>query len=436
MSPERWQQIHSLFDKARSYASGEVAGFLESACNGDEELRREVEWMLAHQQAAKGFIQAPAIELVALSVAGDRSASLARPALGPYEDLRLIGTGGMGEVYSARDPRLKRSIALKVLPEEMAVDPERYARFEREAHAVAALNHPNIVTIHSVEQAEGVHFLTMELVAGKTLAEMILPRGMAVDQIFQIAIPIADAISAAHSQGITHRDLKPTNIMVSRDGRVKVLDFGLAKLSVGEVANDITSLPAKPLTRDGRILGTVSYMSPEQAEGKKVDPRSDIFSLGIILYELATGERPFKGETRVSVLSSIMKDTPRPVTEINPALPLEVWTHPPAVLGERSCPSLPDCHRSAKRTGRVEAGSLRRARKGRRPAIARWTAAQMENGDGGRIGSAAPVHCSISLASHSRNSAGSTDSPGDRSTVTTARARVCFRLSGWQQGGV
>jgi eukaryotic-like serine/threonine-protein kinase len=168
-----------------------------------------------------------------------------------------------------------------------------------------------------------VHFLTMELVEGKTLAEMILPRGLAVDQIFQIAIPIADAISAAHSQGITHRDLKPTNIMVSRDGRVKVLDFGLAKLNVREAANDITTLPTKPLTGDGRILGTVSYMSPEQAEGKRVDYRSDIFSLGIILYELATGERPFKGDTRVSVLSSIMKDTPRPVTEINPALPLE-----------------------------------------------------------------------------------------------------------------
>jgi Tol biopolymer transport system component len=323
MSPERWQQIQGVFDKARSYGPNERRALLDEACTGDKELRAEVEWMLTHQDEAENLMPAPALELAAKSVAAETGTLLGGSSLGPYEDLQLIGRGGMSEVYSARDPRLKRSIALKVLPEEMAVDPERYARFEREAHAVAALNHPNIVTIHSVEQAEGVHFLTMELVEGKTLAEMILPPGMAVDQIFQIAIPIADAISAAHSQGITHRDLKPTNIMVSRDGRVKVLDFGLAKLSVGEVANDITTLPAKPLTRDGRILGTVSYMSPEQAEGKQVDPRSDIFSLGIILYELATGERPFKGDTRVSVLSSIMKDTPRPVTEINPALPLE-----------------------------------------------------------------------------------------------------------------
>jgi len=323
MSPERWQQIQNLFDEARSCTSSEVASFLESACKGDEELRREVEWMLAHHDAAKEFIQAPAIELVALSVAGDRDGSLARPALGPYEDLRLIGTGGMGEVYSARDPRLNRHVAVKILPEEMAADPDRYARFQREAQAVAALKHPNVVTIHSVEQADGMHFLTMELVEGKTLAETIPARGLAIDQILPLAIPIADAISAAHKHGITHRDLKPANIMVTLDGQVKVLDFGLAKLDAREAADGSTAPPTKHLTVDGRILGTVSYMSPEQAEGKKVDPRSDIFSLGIILYELATGERPFKGDSNVSVLSSIMKDTPRSVTDLNPALPQE-----------------------------------------------------------------------------------------------------------------
>src|SRR5262245_21357906 len=324
MGPERWQQIKELFDKARQCEPDERAAFLRDACRDDEELRCELDWMLAHQDEANAFIQTPALELVAKSVAADRDASFAAAVLGPYRDLQLIGIGGMGKVYCARDPRLNRYVALKVLTEEMAANPERYARFAREAKAVAALNHPNIVTIHSVEEVSGVHFLTMELVDGKTLAEMISPHGLGVGQILQIAIPIADAISAEHKQKITHRDLKPTNIMVSHDGRVKVLDFGLAKLGAGEVAVDVATLPSKPLTGDGRIIGTVSYMSPEQAEGKKVDHRSDIFSLGIVLYELATGERPFKGDSSISVLSSIMRDTPKAVTEINPTLPREL----------------------------------------------------------------------------------------------------------------
>src|SRR6516225_2296268 len=246
--------------------------------------------------------------------AGDR--------LGVYEIGSLLGAGGMGEVYRARDPKLNRVIAIKVLPEATAADPDRRARFEREAQSIAALSHPNIVTIHSVEEADGVLFLTMEYVEGKPLSDVIVKGGLPLPQILDLAIPLADAVSAAHQKGITHRDLKPANVMVTTDGRLKVLDFGLAKLVTAPLLNDgISGLPTAALTGEGRIVGTVAYMSPEQAEGKPIDHRSDIFSLGVMLYEMATGERPFKGATSVSVISSIVKDTPRSVTEINPALP-------------------------------------------------------------------------------------------------------------------
>jgi serine/threonine protein kinase len=242
--------------------------------------------------------------------------------LGAYEIQSLIGSGGMGEVYRARDPKLNRTIAVKVLSETTAADPERRARFEREAQSIAALSHPNIVTIHSVEQAEGVLFLTMEYVEGKPLSEMIVKGGLPLSQILSIAIPLADAISAAHQKGITHRDLKPANVMIAGDGRVKVLDFGLAKMTeTSPVGLGVTGLPTGAVTGEGRIVGTVAYMSPEQAEGKAADQRSDLFALGVILYELATGERPFKGDSSMSILTAVLRDTPRPVSEIKPALP-------------------------------------------------------------------------------------------------------------------
>src|SRR3984893_14829162 len=238
--------------------------------------------------------------------------------LGPYEILAPIGAGGMGEVYRAKDPRLGRDVAIKMLPAAFSADPERLRRFEQEARAAGALNHPNIVTIYSVEEADRTLFLTMECIEGRSLGELIPKGGMPLDRLLTIAIPLADAISTAHQAGITHRDLKPANVMVTGDGRVKVLDFGLAKLKDEQSAGDgVSAMATAPITGEGKIVGTVAYMSPEQAEGKAVDQRSDIFSLGILLYEMATGERPFKGETSLSVLSSILKDTPRPVTEIN-----------------------------------------------------------------------------------------------------------------------
>ena len=248
--------------------------------------------------------------------------------LGPYEIVSLLGTGGMGEVYRARDPRLGRDVAIKVLPSAFADDAERLRRFEREARAAAALNHPNIVTVYSVEKSDGVLFLTMEVVEGRSLALAIPKGGFAIDELLTIAIPLADAVAAAHEKGITHRDLKPANIMIGaagHTGRVKVLDFGLAKLiDPGLATAGASTMPAGPSTAEGRIVGTVAYMSPEQAAGTAIDARSDLFSLGVILYEMATGQKPFTGDTSVSVLSSILKDTPVSVTDLKPALPREL----------------------------------------------------------------------------------------------------------------
>ena len=241
-----------------------------------------------------------------------------------YRILRQIGSGGMGEVYEAEDTKLHRKVAVKVLPKSVAADPERRERFEREARAVAALNHPNIVTIHSVEESDVGPFLTMELVEGTTLAALVTPAGMPIDRLLSTGIAVADAIAAAQHRGITHRDLKPANVMLTTSGQVKVLDFGLAKLRDDSSASETegaTRLATTGLTGEGRILGTVAYMSPEQAEGKPVDSRSDIFSLGVMLHEMATGTRPFSGDTPVSVLSSIIKDSPSSVTDLKPGLP-------------------------------------------------------------------------------------------------------------------
>ncbi len=243
--------------------------------------------------------------------------------LAHYRLLGAIGAGGMGEVYLAEDTKLGRRVALKVLAHETSSDPSRRGRFEREARAVAALNHPNIVTIHSVEEHDGLLFLTMELIEGRTLAELIPPQGMSLDDLLRVAIPLADALGAAHQRGITHRDLKPANVMVSDEGRVKVVDFGLAKAAADFPVEGFTAatMTAAQVTEEGRIVGTVAYMSPEQAQGKPVDSRSDIFAMGILLFEMATGRRPFSGETHVSLLSAILKDTPASPADLRPDLP-------------------------------------------------------------------------------------------------------------------
>ena len=227
----------------------------------------------------------------------------------------------MGEVYRAEDTKLGRQVAIKVLPEEMADDPERLERFQREAKALAALDHPNIVSIHSVEAAEAetgrIHFLVMGLVDGKSLDQVIPADGLAPKKLFALAIPIADALAAAHAKGIIHRDLKPGNVMVTHEGRIKILDFGLAKLSYADTAEAETEL----MTQDGLVMGTVPYMSPEQVQGSEIDHRSDIFSFGVLLYEMATGIRPFQGANNAAIVSSILRDEPQTVSSIRAELP-------------------------------------------------------------------------------------------------------------------
>ena len=245
--------------------------------------------------------------------------------LGPYEIVAVLGAGGMGEVYRAHDPRLGRDVALKILPDSVARDAEALSRFTREARALAALSHPHIVTIFSTEDAGGIRFLTMELVEGRTLDHLIPEGGVSMARFFDVATALADALAAAHQKQITHRDLKPGNVMMSDDGRVKVLDFGLSSAAHDDAGADADATRMK-LTQAGTILGTRPYMSPEQIEAKPLDPRSDIFSLGIMLYEMATGRRPFDGDTSASLMSSIMKDHPRPIGELRFDMP-EGVTH-------------------------------------------------------------------------------------------------------------
>ncbi|MGZ8833098.1 MAG: protein kinase domain-containing protein, partial [Thermoanaerobaculia bacterium] len=232
--------------------------------------------------------------------------------LGRFEIRSLLGAGGMGEVYRARDLDLGREVAIKVLPADVARDPERLKRLEREAKALAALNHPNTLTIHSIEQHGDIRFLSMELVEGTSLDRIIPPTGLALDSFFAIALPLCEGLSAAHERNIIHRDLKPANVMVTTDRRVKILDFGLAKLQTSVVDIDTGT---DVLTSAGAVFGTAPYMSPEQLQGRTLDARSDIFSLGVMLYEMATGRRPFEG---------FLRDTPAPITEIRPDLPDEL----------------------------------------------------------------------------------------------------------------
>ena len=244
-------------------------------------------------------------------------------SLAHYHITAAIGAGGMGEVFRATDTKLRRAVALKVLPPDMARDADRLARFQREARAIAALNHPHIVTIHAVDEVDGIHFLTMELIDGESLAQLIPDEGLAVDRTLAIGTALADALAAAHDKGIVHRDLKPGNVMMTNDGRVKVLDFGLAKEFRSADPTDAT-LASGGRTEIGVVLGTPAYMSPEQVAGRPMDHRTDIFSLGIVLYQMASGQRPFDGATSIELASAILRDAPRPLSEIRSDVPADL----------------------------------------------------------------------------------------------------------------
>ena len=332
MNSERWKQIDSLLQAALERPPEERHTFLRQACSGDEALEREVRSLLTSHQEAASFLESPAIQVAAQAIALDRSEQTSQPSVSlagrtvsHYRVLEKLGHGGMGVVWKARDSRLNRFVALKFLPAAGMSDPARKRRFVQEAKAASALNHPNIITIHDVDQAEGAHFIAMEFVAGKTLDQLIGRKVPRLHEALKYAVEVADALAAAHAGGILHRDLKPANIMVNESGSVKVLDFGLAKLT--EQADSVAggqTLPEARTTGEGMIVGTVSYMSPEQDEGKKVDARTDIFSFGAVLYEMITGRRAFAGPSTASVLSAILRDEPKPVAELVPGVPRQL----------------------------------------------------------------------------------------------------------------
>jgi serine/threonine protein kinase len=311
VKPERWQEVKKVLEVALEREPSEREAYLNEAC-AEPSVRREVQSLIAaHEHAHSSFLSSPA-DFPKEPVVGDR--------LGSYEILARIGEGGMGVVFRAADTRLGRAVALKILPPEMAGDRERLARFQREARSVAALNHPHIVTLHSVEEAEGIHFLTMELVEGEPLDRLIPEGGLPIDRILEIAGAITEALAAAHEKGIVHRDLKPANVMVTPEGRVKVLDFGLAKEIRTANSSDAT-LTLAGSTGVGVVMGTPAYMSPEQIAGRAIDHRTDIFSFGTMLYEMTAGQRPFRGRSGPELASAILRDDPQPLAELRPGVP-------------------------------------------------------------------------------------------------------------------
>lgn len=308
MTPERWQQIDHLFQAALAYAPAKREEFLAGKCAGDEPLRLEVESLLSSLEEAEGFIETPAADLAAELLNSQRSTFEPGYQIQNYRIVRHLGSGGMGEVYLAEDIRLNRKIALKLLPPHFTVNPDRVRRFEREARAASALNHPNIVTIYEIGQSNTTHFIATEFVDGKTLRQLINDHPFTLKETLSVTIHVAEALRGAHAAGIVHRDIKPENIMIRRDGYVKILDFGLAKLTEQQTTDADLETPTLLQSNPGLVMGTVQYMSPEQARGKNVGVGTDIWSLGIVLYELLAGRVPFSGETPSHVMVSLMED--------------------------------------------------------------------------------------------------------------------------------
>ena len=326
MTPERWQQIDHVFQAAIELQPDERAAFLDRACAGDETLRKEVEALLNFDKQELSIIETPVLDVAANLLANAEPELAVGQRIGHYKILDLLGTGGMGEVYLAQDTRLGRKIALKLLPAEFIKDEERLRRFQREARAISSLNHPNILTIHEISEIEGRHVIATEYVEGETLRQRLVRSKLSLPEALEIAIQVASALEAAHEAGIVHRDIKPENIMLRRDGYVKVLDFGLAKLTEHQLllpdteASTIKNVETTP----GLIMGTVKYMSPEQARGLHVDARSDIFSFGVVLYEMIAGHAPFEGETPSDLIATLLKEEPLPLMQFSPTAPDEL----------------------------------------------------------------------------------------------------------------
>jgi formylglycine-generating enzyme required for sulfatase activity/predicted Ser/Thr protein kinase/predicted esterase len=327
VKPERWEQVERIYHAALESGEEERAAFLSRACAGDEELRREVESLLGYEAEAEDFIESPALEAAAKLMAPEEVAALAPgQTIDHYQIISALGAGGMGEVYLAEDTRLQRKVAIKMLPVAAARDPRSVRRFITEAKAASSLNHPNIVTVHEINQDGEIPFIVMEYVDGESLRESA-GSAMPLPQFLDLAIQITSAIAAAHEAGIVHRDIKPANVMLSRTGRVKVVDFGLARLSLPQVpvsGEESTAEWQSRITRTGAIVGTPGYMSPEQVQGGSVDARSDIFSLGVLFHEMLSGRRLFKAGDPLSATVSILRDEPPSLRSGRKAIPAEL----------------------------------------------------------------------------------------------------------------
>ncbi len=319
---DRWQEVERIYHLTLEKEASERSAFLVQACAGDQTLRREVESLLTYEHDAEGFMEAPAIEVAARIMAGEHAPIRAGDRFNQYRILSMLGAGGMGEVYLAEDTSLRRNVALKFLPAVLTKDKAHLRRFEAEARAVAALSHPNVCIIHQVIQTEdGHHCIVMEYIEGMTLRERMAKDLIGVDEALDIAIQITSALCSAHRAKIVHRDIKPENVMLRDDGFVKVLDFGLAKLAETTpepVNSEAETRPIDLKTLPGVLMGTVAYMSPEQARGLLVDARTDIWSLGVVLYEMIAGRLPFDGPTPTDMIIRIAERDPEPLARSQP----------------------------------------------------------------------------------------------------------------------
>lgn len=322
MKAERWQQIETVLQDALDRAPDDRASFIADACAGDDELKAEATTLIAAYEKAGDFIEQPAIAQDAHVLLDDNLEGNVGREVGPYKIIERLGAGGMGEVYLAQDTRLRRPVALKLLPVYFAADEARLRRFQSEARAASALNHPNILTIHEVGEHDGVYFIATEFIDGKTIGELLRVRALSLEEILDCVEQVASALAVAHAAGIVHRDIKPENIMRRHDGLIKVLDFGIAKLLEPEAPESPEpsgeTAGVRTHTEAGLVVGTVNYMSPEQARGLPVDERTDIWSLGVVLYEMLAQRLPFSGATRMDTMVAILDRAPAPLSEVAP----------------------------------------------------------------------------------------------------------------------